>query len=161
MRVSITKGRRQYSSIIATEGHTPLSSISQFGRYASYQMGLTLRNTEIGSGFLQRWRGANRRHKFYLQTESTGLNRGFRKKGHGIILYICLIESARALGARRIYSSKTLNRYSRRMWEEKLGRFYKVGTYQIRCGECGCKRHKEPRFFIDLQGPKPNGLLIS
>lgn len=127
-------------------------------------MGLFFQGVAIGDGLLERWQGPGRysnraKDTSILQTESTGLRKGMRRKGHGIALYVCLIETARAIGATRIYSSKNLNRLSRRMWAQKLGRYYNVQVKQRKC-ECGRIDKKKPVYFIDLQGKAPDGISI-
>lgn len=152
MLIEFQKGKRRYEGFLMDEAHKSVKSLKEFkGRYVQFTMGLHLNGKSIGTGDLMRWRGTSTADN--LQTERTGLLRGWRKKGHGIILYILLIETARVLGAKRIYSSRSLNRYSRRMWAEKLARIYDVKKIPGFCRVCHRKfRHgKKPTFFIDLQ----------
>lgn len=134
MLIAFQKGKRNYLGSLADDAHRSIKNLKEFkGRYSQYTMGLHLNNESIGQGSLMRWRGA--RTRLYLQTENTQLYRGYRNKGHGIILYIFLIEMARMLGAKRIYSSRTLNSHSRRMWAEKLPQLYTVTKIP---GFCRC-----------------------
>jgi Acetyltransferase (GNAT) family len=150
--IQFQKGKRFYEGFLADHAHLSVKSLNAFkGRYANMTMGLHLNGKSIGTGNLMRWRGAAK--KEYLQTESTGLDRGYRKKGHGIILYMFLIETARILGAKRIYSSRSLNKHSRRMWADKLSRIYDVKKIPGRCRCCGrpFKHFTKPVYYIDLQ----------
>ncbi len=152
MLIEFQKDNRHYEGFLADNAHLSVKSLDEFrGRYTQMTMGLHLNGTSIGTGGLMRWRGAST--KEYLQTESTGLYRGYRKKGHGIILYIFLIETARILGAKRIYSSRSLNKLSRHMWADKLSQIYNVKKIPGRCNRCGrpFKHFTKPVYFIDLQ----------
>lgn len=152
MLIQFEKGKRLYEGFLADEAHKSIKSLRAFkGRYSQFTMGLHLNGKSIGTGDLMRWRGASTPE--YLQTERTGLHRGRRKKGHGIVLYIFLVEIARMLGAKRIYSSRSLNRHSRRMWAEKLAAIYDVKKIPGFCRTCHRKfKHgKKPTFFINLQ----------
>src|SRR6266567_2541248 len=152
MLIEFQKGNRHYEGLLADDAHKSVKKLDEFrGRYTQMIMGLHLNGKSIGQGSLCRWRGAST--KKYLQTESTQLYKGQRNKGHGIILYIFLIEIARILGAKRIYSSRSLNRHSRRMWAEKLSQIYDVEKKAGFCRQChrAFKHGKKPTFFIDLQ----------
>jgi len=152
MLIEFQKGKRNYEGFLADDAHRSVKNLDEIrGRYTQIIMGLHLNGKSIGQGSLCRWRGAST--KEYLQTESTQLYKGQRNKGHGIILYIFLIEIARILGAKRIYSSRGLNRHSRRMWAEKLSQIYTVQKRPGFCNRCyrPFKRGKKPTFFIDLR----------
>ncbi len=134
MLIEFQKGNRHYEGLLADDAHKSVKKLDEFrGRYTQMIMGL--------------------HPKKYLQTESTQLYKGQRNKGHGIVLYIFLIEIARILGAKRIYSSRGLNRHSRRMWAEKLSQIYDVKKKAGFCRQChrAFKHGKKPTFFIDLQ----------
>ena len=139
----------EYSWIYAnTETHAPIISLKSLKRVDmwDFRLGLYYRGKAIGTG---RFEFYNKTKK-WLHTESVRLNKGFRRKGHGIHLYIALIECARSLGAKRLYSSSNLNRYSSRMWETKLERY---GIAVNHFG--GCRRpcrhcRKRARHYIEL-----------
>lgn len=147
---------RKYKSVLATEGHNPIKSMSQFGSWDRFSMGFFLNDKVVGGGDLLRVRYVPAKKKTCLQTESTFLNKKFRRKGHGIHLYHALIKHARKVGAERIYSSRTLNRYSRRMWSEKLKNFYDVCEVKSnrKCHDCGCKCRRVIGYYIVLKGKK-------
>lgn len=151
MLIEFQKGKRHYEGYLADEAHKSVKNLKEFkSRYMRFTMGLHLNGKSIGQGDLMRWRGATKRD--YLQTESTSLYRGRRRKGHGIILYIFLVEMARMLGAKRIYSSRSLNRHSRRMWADKLSRIYNVKEIPGCCRVCNRPFARgKAVFFIDLQ----------
>lgn len=152
MLIQWEKGRKLYEGYLADDAHASITELKDFkGRYNRFTLGLLLNKKPIGTGDLMRWRGATRGD--YLQTESTALRRIFRKKGHGIVLYMFLVETARILGAKRIYSSRSLNKHSRRMWEVKLAEIYNVKKIPGFCRYCHHKfaHGKKPVFFIDLQ----------
>lgn len=157
MLIQWQRGRRLYEGFIADSAHKSVKSLKEFkGRYAQLTMGLHLNGKSIGVGDLMRWRKTSTAYN--LQTEGTQLFKGQRGKGHGIVLYIFLIEIARILGANRIYSSRSLNRHSRRMWAEKLSQIYDVHKIPGYCRAC-CrpfKHGKKPTFFIDLQKVRGN-----
>jgi len=113
-------------------------------------MGFFLNGETIGHGTLDRVSIGKKRK--WVHTEATEIYRKFRRKGHGIHLYIALVETARAIGATRIQSSRSLNRYSRRMWQEKLAKVYpvKMSKSNRPCRRCG---HKPSWnfFYINLE----------
>lgn len=145
------KKTRTYSSILATEEHMLVTDLKPFRKkYSDARMGFYLNGKVIGRGNLQRpdyvrpWKGN-------LQTESVRLREAFRRKGHGIPLYTHLIETARRLGAKRIYSSDNLNKFSRNMWKNKLSKIYEVHPVMRRkCASCSCKTAHEIGYFIEL-----------
>lgn len=145
---------KKYNHILATPGHLPVTKIAQFGPWDRFEMGFHMDGKVIGGGELLRVRYVPSRKKTCLQTESTAINPGFRRKGHGIHLYIALVETAREVGAERIYSSKNLNRHSRRMWSKKLPKIYNVQEFRSRrkCSSCGCKSRHVVGYFIVLKG---------
>lgn len=135
----------KYSSVIATSTHQPVTDLTFFRRkWASPTMGFFFENKEIGYGDL-----ARRIKKDHLHTDNVLLHEKFRRKGHGINLYIHLIETARKIGAKRVYSSTALNAFSGRMWREKLSKLYDVKTIYHRgaCSECGGTKHKRPKYY--------------
>lgn len=146
----------KYTSVLATETHYPVTKMKQFRPFDSFVMGFYLNRKTIGGGELKRARSVSGHTKTCLQTESVSLNNKFRRKGHGIHLYHHLIAHAKACGAERIYSSRHLNNRSRRMWEEKLPKFYKVVPVLNRrpCSKCGCRcNRKQPikAFYIQFE----------
>lgn len=105
---------------------------------------LRLNGKPIGQGQLYPF-------KANVHTESVALDKRHRRKGHGIYLYLGLIQKARSLGARRIYSSVNLNRFSTRMWSVKLARYFKVHVQKLKhhCGRCG-SNNPQLRYYIVL-----------
>jgi GNAT superfamily N-acetyltransferase len=143
--------KNKYKSIFADAAHQPITSIRQFeNKYDQYTLGFFRTGQVIGTGDLLRCE--YRKDRGYLQTESVRLRKGFRRKGHGIHLYTHLIETARKIGATRIYSSTNLNKYSRRMWSVKLPRIYKVVTVFTNkpCDCCTRKTRRELGYYIVL-----------
>lgn len=138
----------KYSSIIATSAHQPVTNLTFFRpKWACQTMGFFFKGKDIGYGDLTR-----RVKKNHLHTDNVSLRKRFRRKGHGINLYIHLIESARKIGAKRIYSSTTLNKFSRRMWKEKLAKIYEVHTVRsnVMCNRCECRNRRETCYYIEL-----------
>jgi hypothetical protein len=113
-------------------------------------LGFFLNGKAIGSGRLEKFK-IGRKHKI-LQTSSTEIFKKFRNKGHGVPLYVALIETARQLGATRIQSDTSLNKYSRRMWAEKLMKIYPVKIRKTRrpCPHCDRDGLRRKYFYIDL-----------
>lgn len=133
-----------YSSIFATGKHVPITDVKEFKRrWDQFTMGFFYKGEPIGSGDLEK------QGKEIVHTETVRLLKPFRKKGHGIHLYIHLIETARKIGAKRVYSSTSLNAFSGRMWREKLSKLYDVKTiyYRGACTECGGTKHKRPKYY--------------
>jgi GNAT superfamily N-acetyltransferase len=145
----------------------PVTQLSQFKRWSSFVMGFFLNGRPIGSGCLGK-PGRYLRKKLKvvlqcaLQTEDVRLEKSYRNKGHGIHLYKALIETARSIGAIRIYSSATLNDKSRRMWAEKLPRIYKVNVIHTRrpCYSCGNRTTRIEGYYIDFteKGNEPKSI---
>lgn len=149
MRKKLNPGK--FNSIIATSAHFPVTKLSNFKKkYDQHAMGLFLGEEEIGIGYLMRCDYV--RHRDVLQTEGVSLAKGKRNKGYGIILYIHLIEKARSIGARRIYSSELLNKFSRRMWRDKLPQIYTVHPVVRKrtCKRCDCTNRRVLGYYIEL-----------
>lgn len=139
------KEQRVYTWIFAgSEDHEPIITLKQLRLVGTYSanMGFYLNGKAIGTGSFCRenW---NKKH---LHSESMRLFKGHRRKGYGVELYKALISCARTLGAKRLYSSRSLNKFSRRMWKEKLG---KAGFLVKNFGGCKHCGHNE-RYYIDL-----------
>lgn len=87
----------------------------------------------IGAGDLHRL------GKTGVNTEGVALEKEFRRKGHGLPLYLALIKAAKRIGAKSISSSKRLNKFSRRMWSVKLAKLFPVkskGVCPRSCRHC-------------------------
>lgn len=152
MLIQWQKGRHLYEGFLADRAHLSIKDIDAIkGRYGQEVMGLHLDGKTIGEGSLERY--GDKRSKF-LNTTGTQLFSGQRNKGHGIVLYIFLVETARILGARRIYSDDRLNKHSRRMWKEKLPAIYDVKSIPGRCGRCHRPAPGKPIYYIDLEEKK-------
>lgn len=140
---------KNYSSILADECHAPITDVAQFKRRGDeFTMSFFFKGKLIGNATLEK------QGKGIVHTGSVRLEKPFRKKGHGIHLYIHAIETARQIGAKRIYSSTALNQFSRRMWKEKLLKLYDVKTVLARpkkCETCNCTKHPhEKYYYIEL-----------
>lgn len=134
----------KYSSILADDAHDLITNIKAFKKkWAMFTMGFFLNGKVIGKGDLEK------QEKGTVHTDNVLLFKSFRKKGHGIGLYVHLIETARKIGAKRIYSSRTLNNLSGRMWREKLSKLYDVKIVYRRgaCHECGGTLHEKPKYY--------------
>lgn len=140
----------KYEYLLATvEEHGKVTTLKQLKSAGPWDvsMGLFCNGAAIGSGGFRHinWR------KKYISTENVRLGRRFRRKGHGVALYTALINCAKSLGAKRLYSSSHLNKYSTRMWREKLSTYgfnVKTEGKECRrpCKHCG----KYARYYIDL-----------
>lgn len=131
--------KRQYTSIFAGVQHQRIRTFEDCHRWPT--LGLFCNDVPVGDGQLRIINSARK----YLQTDSVGLLKEFRRKGHGLPLYFALIRTAKKVGAKRLYSSHSLNKYSRKMWGEKLPKFFKV--HRI----CGCKHcFHGARFYIQF-----------
>lgn len=140
-----------YTCIYATDRHLPITDIKQIKRYDYSKLVLFLDGTAIGEGNLERVGRKNSRH---VHTDGVSLDNKYRRKGHGIALYYWLIETARGIGATRIYSSTNLNNFSRNMWKNKLKKFgYKVKekARYYKCDSCGNKHRCIARYYIELK----------
>lgn len=130
---------RKYTSIFATEEHQPITSIRYFKkRWDGGKLGFFLGGKLIGYGYLYK------STKTVVHTSGTQILDKYRKKGHGIELYKTLIETARSIGATQVRSDTSLNKYSRRMWRDKLSKLYDVKKRMAYspCPHCG----NTPRF---------------
>lgn len=144
---------KKYKSVLATQAHNPVTEMKHFGPWESFEMGFYLGKEVIGGGELKRVRYVPGKKRTCLQTESISLNEEYRRKGHGIHMYRAFIETARKCGAERIYSSRSLNKFSRRMWAEKLAKIYNVQPYKRHtCTECGSKGTRAIGYYIVLKG---------
>jgi len=144
--------KRKYTTIFASEFHEPITRFARLRKYKWEAPNLALfhRGKVVGDGKLI----LKDRKKKYVHTEQVGLLDKYRRKGHGIYLYVALIEAARTLGATRIYSSKHLNRFSGRMWAEKLKKLYDVIHVRRRC-KCKCRGCIRQGFhYINLEKSK-------
>lgn len=138
----------KYSSVFATETHEPITDVNAFKRrWTIFTMGFFLNGKAIGKGDLEK------QGKGVVHTDGVRLFKPFRKKGHGIKLYVHLIETARLIGAKRVYSSTNLNKFSRRMWKEKLLALYDVKTVLERkpCDTCGSMHKREKYYYIKFK----------
>ncbi len=138
----------EYSVRFADEGHQPITNWKEFkARWGAATLGLYYNGVLVGTGVLD---GGAGRVKRDVKTHAMELRPAFRRKGHGIWLYLAIIEQARMIGADRIYSSWYLNKFSRRMWREKLSKIFKVHNRNERneshCNVC----HHNKRYFINL-----------
>lgn len=141
---------RKYSYIFADDRHKEIKSMADLRaakRSWDKKFGFYLNGKPIGEAslvLLKTFRAA-------VHTEYVFLDKAYRRKGHGIWLYRMLIACAKNIGARKIYSSKRLNKYSRRMWEEKLPEFFEVKSLKLKtkCRRCGCQRAVQ-RYYIVL-----------
>ena len=155
-----TRNPKDYHSNFMDRHHIPILSYKQIKKYGYEEMYLFYKNVLVGHGCIE----VLNKSKKYYHTDDVGLERKHRKKGHGIFLYIHLIETARKIGVSRICSSQNLNQFSSRMWREKLPKIYRVKPiYQSgpckSCGTCG-KRVKY--FYIDLDNnEKPSPAFCS
>jgi len=141
---------RKYTSIFAhVEDHHVIRTLQDLKKAGDYNtcLGLFCNGIPVGSARIE----MKSFKKKWVHTTSTGLYRGMRRKGHGIELYRALIETARNIGAARIYSDDSLNKFSRRMWNTKLARL----GYEVKRVKGGCAtpcRHcrRRQRYYIDL-----------
>jgi GNAT superfamily N-acetyltransferase len=141
---------RKYTSIFAGTEHQPITSMKQMNRYDNV-LGFYLNGQVIGTGRLERRR--RRARGGVVNTSSTEIFKKYRNKGHGIHLYIALIETARRLGAKQIRSDTALNKFSRRMWKEKLAKIYPVKVRNTRreCDYCETTGPHRVYFYINLR----------
>lgn len=139
-----------YEYVFATrDGHQPIRTLEELRKcgYFSASLGLFWNGVFVGSAELDKknWK------KKWIHTDAVGLDEKFRRKGHGLALYIALIDCAAALGAKRLFSSTALNKYSGRMWREKLRKAgYDVKTVGRGCSH-PCKHcRRNPVYYINL-----------
>jgi len=147
----------RYNAIFAAREHWVIEKFSELKshRWDSPVLGLFISDKKkwvsIGSGELRVQSSTNK----YVHTDGVGLNDDMREKGHGIHLYFALIRAAKKVGARRIYSSRSLNKYSGNMWCNKLREFFDVQgpkSQAKKACNCGCRacRRRWGRYYIDL-----------
>jgi GNAT superfamily N-acetyltransferase len=139
---------RVYTWILAdNETHKKTETLADIpNNYPNPTLGLYCNGKAIGTGRLC----MKDRAKKHVNTSGTEIFKRYRNKGHGIELYKALIAEAKRLGAIRIYSDDSLNKFSRRMWKTKLSRVgFKVksiGGCKNPCSHCRASE----RFYIDL-----------
>jgi len=131
-----------------TEHHGEICNLKDLRRAGTYSMwmGLFYKGQAVGSGRLckENW------SQQYVHSENMGIDRGYRRKGHGIMLYYALILLAKRLKVKRLYSSDTLNDKSRRMWKIKLARLGYIVVESKNCAK-PCKHcRRQARYYIDL-----------
>ena len=143
------KINKDYGYVFAqVEHHGGLDTLVDLRRAGTYNtwMGLFYKGQPVGSGRICKENWA----KKHVHSDNMGLDRGYRRKGHGIMLYHALILCAKRLGAKRIYSSGNLNKFSRRMWATKLKRLDYLVAEVDKCAK-PCKHcRRESRYYIDL-----------
>lgn len=139
----------RYSAILATEEHHVITSVEQMKKCSGPLMGFFLDEVPIGRGYIDKVM-IGKKAKI-VHTSGTEIFKKYRRKGHGIYLYINMIEKAREIGATEIRSDSYLNRFSRKMWKNKLPKIYpvKVHTMKSPCRRCG---HVGTEYYsIDLR----------
>jgi GNAT superfamily N-acetyltransferase len=146
----IQRKPEDYTSNFMTRQHEPIVDFSNFKKWNYEDVFLFYKGVHIGEGGFE----CISKQKKWLHTEGTRIDKKFRDKGHGIHLYHHLISTAIRIGCKRLYSSVTLNKYSRRMWETKLSKFYHVHQVFTKapCGSCGSKHSRILKFYINLDG---------
>lgn len=108
---------RHYTYSFLYQGRTPksLGELNHRKRWRRYgDLYLYCNGEYLGKGELTRVGNKN------LSTGSVGLEKKHQRKGHGIKLYLAFIQAARRIGAKKLYSDFSLNKFSKRMWDEKL-----------------------------------------
>jgi GNAT superfamily N-acetyltransferase len=141
--------REGYTWIFADERHDPIRDLRQLKRlgYCDANLGLFYNGVCVGQGSLLKVSWV----KKHLHTDYVRLKEGFRRKGHGLHLYLALIECAKKLGAKRLYSSTNLNKHSSRVWRIKLEKQAGVKVHHVRLCSKPCKHcSKKQRHYIDL-----------
>src|SRR5258708_9899278 len=137
----------KYSYIFADSRHKKIRTMQDLkaGGYHECKFGFYLNGKPIGEGALCIFESKN------VHTEWVHIDKKYRKKGHGIHLYRLLISCARKIGAERVYSSRNLNKLSRRMWSEKLPKLFNVreSKHSNRCRRCHV-RSAAKRYYIIL-----------
>lgn len=143
---------RKYTKIFADCGtHERIRTWEQFitSGYHENSMGFYCNGVPVGEGMLM----LVNKSKHWVHTEGMRLGNKFRRKGHGVPLYLAIIRQAKKIGATRIYSSTGLNKFSTRMWKYKLAKLFEVKSietakrWRYRC-RARCRRR--PQFYIDL-----------
>ena len=139
---------RKYNSIFATEEHKVITSVRELKkRWDGGKLGFFLNGKVIGYGYL--YKSPNHG----VHTSGTQILEKYRKQGHGIELYKALIETARSIGATHIRSDVSLNKFSRRMWRDKLSKLYDVRkrmSYRP-CSHCGRGGPNFRYFYINFK----------
>ncbi len=132
-----------------TREHIPITSYRVIKQYSYNDVFLFYKGKFVGEGGFE----VVSRKKGWLHTEGVSLQKEHRKKGHGIHIYHHLISTAIRIGCTRLYSSISLNKFSRRMWGEKLSKFYKVVPVKTKatCNSCGSKHPRILKYYIDLK----------
>ena len=139
---------RKYTSIFATPEHKLITSTRELTRWDNV-LGFFLNGKVIGSGRIEKFRKRNQK---IVNTSSTEIFKKYRNKGHGIELYKALIETARKIGAKQIRSDMSLNKFSERMWRDKLSKIYPVKLCKTRkeCHNCQSTHLRRKYYYIDL-----------
>ena len=139
---------RKYTSIFATPEHKLITSTRELNRWDNL-LGFFLNGKVIGSGRIEKFRKRNQK---IVNTSSTEIFKKYRNKGHGIELYKALIETARKIGAKQIRSDMSLNKFSERMWRDKLSKIYPVKLCKTRkeCHNCQSTHLRRKYYYIDL-----------
>ena len=149
--VSSARPNDRYEYLFAVNDYhepvTTLEKLRKAGPWKAY-MGLFCNGVAVGYGSFGRVNWS----KGYIHTEAVRLSKKFLRKGHGIALYTALIDCAKNLGAKRLYSSQRLNEYSGRMWCVKLKRYgFNVKTVSKSHCVHACKHcPKTARYYINL-----------
>lgn len=148
MRIRCRDEIRDYQVIFADDHHIPITTMGMLKKSRwLHSLSLLFNGQFVGDGTL----AVKNLQKKHLNTVSVHLDRKFRRKGHGIPLYMALIQAARSLGAARLYSSSSLNKYSTRMWSKKLPEIYTVKTTRKICKRpCSHCRQCGFRYYINL-----------
>jgi len=142
----------RYKYIFAGRFHEPITQLSGLHAWNSVLGLYAFLNKKwvpVGDAQLHRIQG----HSGYVHTDAVGLKDEFRDKGHGTHLYFALIRAAKKIGAKRIYSARSLNQNSGPMWCIKLREFFKVrGPKAKKQCSCKCRRCRKAwgRYYIDL-----------
>jgi GNAT superfamily N-acetyltransferase len=145
----IERKPEDYTSNYMTRAHIPITNMKDATKYSYNNMFLFYKGELVGEADLD----LVSKRKMYLHTDGVSLEKEHRKQGHGIHLYHHLISTAIRIGCKRLYSSTILNKFSKRMWRDKLSKFYKVVTIftNTPCPDCGCSGRRPKQFYIDLK----------
>ena len=149
--VSSARPNDRYEYLFASNDyHEQITSLKQLRKIGTWQayMGLFCNGVAVGYGSLGRVNWS----RSHMHTESMRLHKNFRRKGHGIALYMAVIDCARKLGVKRLYASTALNKFSTRMWLVKLKRYgFDVKTVSKSHCVHACKHcTKTARYYINL-----------
>jgi GNAT superfamily N-acetyltransferase len=108
-----------YSVRFADSGHNPIHNWEEFrGCCGEAILGLFFGKDLVGTGELRYMTARHGRRN--VHTDRMEVRKKWRRRGHGLPLYIALIQTAKRLGADTIFSSRWLNKFSRKMWSVKL-----------------------------------------